>query len=44
MIGVVAILAGIFVLAGIAYTYAHRPALIDAVSHMFDRRQLPADL
>jgi hypothetical protein len=32
------------VLGGIAYTYTHRPALIDAASHLFDRRQLPADL
>ena len=44
MIGVVTILVGIVVLVGIAYTYAHRPELIDAVSHVFDRRQLPVDL
>jgi hypothetical protein len=36
---------GSFVLGGIAYTYTHRPsALIDAASHLFNGRQLPADL
>jgi hypothetical protein len=45
MLSVVVILLGTFVLGGIAYTYTHRPsALIDAASHLFDRRQLPADL
>jgi hypothetical protein len=45
MLSVVVILLGSFVLVGIAYTYTHRPsALIDAASHLFDRRQLPADL
>ena len=38
------VVLGTFVLGGIAYTYTHRPALIDAASHLFDRRQLPADL
>jgi hypothetical protein len=41
---VMAILFGTFVLGGIAYTYTHRPALIDAVTHLIDGRQLPADL
>ena len=45
MLAVVAILLGTFVLGGIAYTYTHRPStLIDAASHLFDGRQLPADL
>jgi hypothetical protein len=44
MLSGVVILLGTFVLVGIAYTYTHRPALIDAASHVFDRRQLPADL
>lgn len=45
MVSVVVILLGTFVLGGIAYTYTHRPsALIDTLSHLFDRRQLPADL
>jgi hypothetical protein len=45
MLSVVAILLGTFVLVGIAFTYTHRPsALIDAASHLFDRRQLPANL
>ena len=45
MLSVVVILLGTAVLAGIAYTYTHRSsALIDAASHLFDRRQLPADL
>ena len=42
MLSVVVILLGTAVLGGIAYTYTHRPALIDAASHLFDRRQLPA--
>ena len=44
MLAVMAILFGTFVLGGIAYTYTHRPALIDAVTHLIDGRQLPADL
>ena len=45
LLSVVVILLGTFVLVGIAYTCTHRPsALIDAASHLFDRRQLPADL
>jgi hypothetical protein len=45
MVSVVVILLGTFVLGGIAYTYTHRPlALIDTLSHLFDRRQLPSDL
>ena len=44
MLSVVVIMLGTAVLGGIAYTYTHRPALIDAASHLFDRRQLPADL
>jgi hypothetical protein len=45
MLAVVVILFGTFVLGGIAYTYTHRPSeLIDAVTHLFDGRQLPADL
>jgi hypothetical protein len=45
ILGVMVILLGTAVLGGIAYTYTHRPlALIDEVSHLFDRRQLPADL
>ena len=44
LVGVVVILLGIFVLGGIAYTYAHRPELIDTLSHIFDHRKLPADL
>jgi hypothetical protein len=45
IMSVVVILLGTFVLVGIAYTYTHRPsALINAASHLFDRRQLPADL
>jgi hypothetical protein len=44
LLGVVMIVLGTFVIGGIAYTYTHRPALIDAVTHLFDRRQLPADL
>ena len=45
MLAAVVILLGTFVIGGIAYTYTHRPlALIDEVSHLFDRRQLPADL
>jgi hypothetical protein len=45
MLSVVVILLGTFVLVGIAFTYTHRPsALFDAASHLFDRRQLPADL
>jgi hypothetical protein len=44
ILGGVVIVVGTFVLGGIVYTYTHRPALIDAASHLFDRRQLPADL
>jgi hypothetical protein len=45
MAAVVAIMFGTFVLGGIAYTYENRPsALLDAVAHLFDGRQLPADL
>jgi hypothetical protein len=45
ILGVVAILLGTAVVGGIVYTYTHRPsALFDAASHLFDRRQLPADL
>jgi hypothetical protein len=44
MLSVVVMLLGTFVLVGIAYTYTHRPALIDAVTHLIDGRQLPADL
>jgi hypothetical protein len=45
ILGVMAILLGTFVLGGVAYTYTHRPsAVIDAASHLFDGRQLPADL
>jgi hypothetical protein len=44
ILGVVVILLGTAVVGGILYTYTHRPALIDAASHLFDRRQLPADL
>jgi hypothetical protein len=45
MLATVVILLGTFVIGGIAYTYTHRPlALIDAATHLFDRRQLPADL
>ena len=43
MLAVVAILLGTFVLGGIAYTYTHRPSeFIDAASHLFDGRKLPA--
>jgi hypothetical protein len=44
ILGLAVILLGTFVIGGIAYTYTHRPALIDAASHLFDRRKLPADL
>ena len=44
ILGVVAILLGTFVIGRIAYTYTHRSALIDATSHLFDGRKLPADL
>ena len=45
MAAVGAILFGMFVIGGIAYTYENRPpALLDAVAHLFDGRQLPADL
>jgi hypothetical protein len=38
ILGGVVIVVGTFVLGGIVYTYTHRPALIDAASHLFDRR------
>ena len=45
MLAAAAILLGTFVIGGIAYTYANRPtALIDAISHELNARQLPADL
>jgi hypothetical protein len=45
MAAVAAMLFGAFVLTGIAYTYENRlPVWLDAVAHLFDGRQLPADL
>jgi len=45
MTAMAAILFGTFVIGGIAYTYENRPpAFLDAVAHLFDGRQLPADL
>jgi hypothetical protein len=40
-----AIVFGTFVIGGIAYTYENRPPeWLNAVAHLFDHRQLPADL
>ena len=45
MAAMAAILFGTFVLGGIAYTYENRPPeWLHAVAHLFDHRQLPADL
>ena len=45
MAAMAAILFGTFVIGGIAYTYENRPPeWLDAVAHLFDRSQLPADL
>jgi hypothetical protein len=44
VVGVVAILLGLFVLGGIAYTYVTRPALIEAAAkRVLDIRQLFED-
>jgi hypothetical protein len=44
MLGVVAILLGLIVIAGITYTYMSRPALIEAVAKRgLDIRQLFED-
>jgi hypothetical protein len=45
MAAVAVMLIATFVIAGIAYTYENRPLdLLHAVAHLFDHRQLPADL
>jgi hypothetical protein len=44
MLGVVAILLGLIVIAGIAYTYMSRPALIEAATkRVLDIRQMFED-
>jgi len=44
MLGVVAILLGLIVIAGITYTYMNRPALIEAAAkRVLDIRQLFED-
>ena len=42
LLGVVVIVLGAFVLGGITYTYAHRPKLLDAASHLLERHKVPS--
>jgi hypothetical protein len=45
MAAMAAIVFGTFVIGGIAFTYENRPPeWLNAVAHLFDHRQLPADL
>ena len=47
VLGAAAILIGIAVIVGIVYTYANRPIALNDIGsrfHVFDHRQLPADL
>jgi hypothetical protein len=44
LLGVVAIVLGAFVIGGIAYTYTHRPKLLDAAAHLLEHHKAPADL
>jgi len=44
LFGVVAIVLGAFVICGIAYTYTHRPKLLDAATHLLERHKAPTDL
>ncbi len=47
VLGAAAILIGIGVIVGIAYTYTNRPIALNDIgwlSHVFDHRQLPTDL
>jgi hypothetical protein len=40
VVAVLAILAGIFVIGGIAYTYKNRPALVEAAQRVLNIRQI----
>jgi len=47
VLGAATILIAIGVIVGIVYTYTNRPIALNDISsiiHMFDHRQLPADL
>ena len=44
LLGVAAIVLGAFVICGIAYTYTHRPKLLDAATHLLERHKAPTDL